>query len=419
MKAKKDSITNESILAVGVIIYFFFYENFQFLFSYASAYVFCLFLVVLSFIIMVIHIREYRKYLECLPWFLFMIISMINNHILKNHEYMISFCNYTTAFIAAMALARTPNWVNNSVKAIEKCGMVFVFTTILMFLIRPMDYLQVMLFQKYTGPIDNEYRAGIAANYSANGIYISIAFIVYVSYLITRKKEQIKRKNYIRCVLIAAGLLLTAKRGPLIFTIAGLIITYIIVAYQKNKYIKMIGFCISAILLFYLACYFIPALSDVVQRFTVAENGDISNGRYKFWNWAYGQYLKNKAFGIGWFGFRFNQPISISETGGYYDCHCIYIQLLCESGYVGTAITVFAMLFTWIKGLVFIKKYRKKVRQDAYFVMFASAAIQSFCILYGITGNVLYDRCFIIYIISISMQWSIHNQIKYKGLNYV
>ena len=417
MAGKKTAIKLESLLAGSVILYFFFYEHVQYMFKYSTAYFWCAFNIALACLIFIIHIKQVKQYKECIPWLLVIIISLLNNQVLKHQEYMISFYNYFSAFIAAMILARSDRWVTGGIKVIEKCGMIFAMAVIVLFIVRPLGKVLPMFWGYYPGGTEGgelAYRAGIAPNYSANGIYVATMLIVYACYLLTKNKYDIKYREYCKLILIMIALLLTAKRAHLIFSVAALVFTYFLISNKKNKTVKIVGIAIVAVLLFYLISYFIPALGDTFDRFMQAENEDISNGRFKFWNWAYGQYLEHKAFGIGWFGFRFNQTVSYSETS-YFDAHCIYVQLLCESGIVGFSITVFALLFTWIKGVVYIKKYRYSCDQNTYYTLYASSAIQLFCILYGITGNVLYDRCFMIYIICVAMQWAVHNQLKYSN----
>ena len=115
----------------------------------------------------------------------------------------------------------------------------------------------------------------MASSYSANGIYVSIALLSIAAPVISHfgTKHRIQKKEYIWVLLGAAALLLTAKRAHLLFTMSALIISYFALSEGKveNKFVRFIAIGIVLITTFVIACYFVPALSNTILRFT--DNG--------------------------------------------------------------------------------------------------------------------------------------------------
>lgn len=405
----------DNILAMAIVVYFFFYEMFQACISYSFANILCGVHIFLAGIVVITHIRKKTAFGIYWLWGIVLCITLFNNRVLANRLYLISFFNYFSAMVVAFSLAKSAgtNWIDDYSKVTRICGWVYIIATLIFFVLPGVGEFQKSIWWGiYPNGTENgkyAYRAGLASSYSANGIYVSIALLSIAAPVISHfgTKHRIQKKEYIWVLLGAAALLLTAKRAHLLFTMSALIISYFALSEGKveNKFVRFIAIGIVLITTFVIACYFVPALSNTILRFT-DNGGDISTGRFLFWEYAYKKFLQHPWLGIGWFGFRF-EPIDIKYTAGYYDAHCIYIQLLCETGIIGFSVVVFAMISTWIDCVKLCKQYRRELSDKWHSALVASASIQIFMIIYGSTGNVLYDRCFIIYMMSLAVQWTI------------
>lgn len=420
-KEIKLNLSIESVLSFLIVIYFFFYEHIQSLISYNSASVLCVFNIGLALLVVVKNFRLHSGIGIALPWVLVILLSLYRNHILINQMYWISFWNYISAFIVAFSLIKSADfeWFDTLVKTAKFCGLCYVLTTLAMVIIPGLGSIQYTMWGYYPNGTENgtySYRAGLATNYSANGIYIALTLIIFFISIISdiNLKKRIKKSDIFYVTISAAALLFTTKRAHLLFAVSALVICFLLIRKSSAwvKFTKLLGVGVLALLAFSIVSYFVPALMSTFDRF-FNESGDISTGRYVLWEYALDEYHKNPILGIGWFGFRFQQ-LNFTYSAGYYDVHCIYIQLLCEVGIIGLILVVFAMVFSWFKTLILIKKRSEKMPEYCYSALTISLVIQTFMILYGITSNVLYDRCFIIYILSIAVEWSVEYMMRTK-----
>jgi O-antigen ligase len=260
------------------------------------------------------------------------------------------------------------------------------------------------------------YVAGLASNYSANAIYIVVSITIMIAKIF--KKIQLKEKVpkvelVLLCCLIIA-ILLTSKRGHLVFSSLAIVLIYFFGTNGKiqNKILQFAGAAVLIISVLMVAMYFIPELNATFVRL-FDDSGDISMGRFNFWNHAIMAFQRNKLFGIGWYGFRF-MDTNTAHTSGYFDCHNVYIQLLCETGIVGFIITVTSMAISLKQATVSAKasvfQSKREHKGELSEVLLFSSLFQMFCLLYALTGNMLYDRTFMMYIMSIAMLWSFQYQ---------
>ena len=168
---------------------------------------------------------------------------------------------------------------------------------------------------------------------------------------------------------------------------------------------KGLDIAVIAELFFYAALTMVPMalplailLASLMTFGNLGESDvDITTGRVDFWKVAIQQFKENPILGIGWKAFW-----HFEFFGANYDVHNIYLQLLCEVGIVGSILfyLLFVMaLYRAIK-IVIRKNIDEKYKKVALFSVF----YQVFFLLYGITGNPLYDASFyIMYFISIAL----------------
>lgn len=275
----------------------------------------------------------------------------------------------------------------------------FVFKNIMMPLFTDNIYTRSMLTLYDQGCI-----TGLAPHYSTNAMYLSVALGVPFSYYVVKKDN----KFFGILLLMFIALLLTGKRGPTIFVLLSMFLSYIFL--NKNKGIKPVVKVIFMVLLggisLILVADYIPELLNVFNRFIETYNkGDIGGGRYLLRLLAIHYFRKDFLFGIGWDGFRFlNNGIPGLKNASV---HCVYLQLICEVGIVG-CIPFFLFMFCsyyYIVGTLLrvISHSRNSVRSIA---LVYSIYMQTFFLLYCFTGNPLYDApTLFMYIIACSISY--------------
>lgn len=97
-------------------------------------------------------------------------------------------------------------------------------------------------------------------------------------------------------------------------------------------------------------------------------------------------------------------------------CHNIYLELLAETGIIGFSIFVISAVSSVIITFKNIQLLNYDEEYNAYRpVLVTSFAIQIFCLIYGLTGNMIYDRTFHFYIICVAASLAFYINVVKKG----
>src|SRR5699024_9890163 len=128
--------------------------------------------------------------------------------------------------------------------------------------------------------------------------------------------------------------------------------------------------------------------------------------RSELWEHAWNLFLNNPLKGIGWGEFKETVIGSVTEHTEM-ETHNIYLQLLSETGLIGTSIILIPIILTYLyttKVMRYISQNKNIFSKKWIFIIYFSTFIQTFFLLYGLTGNPLYDFNYIImYFLSCSM----------------
>ena len=178
---------------------------------------------------------------------------------------------------------------------------------------------------------------GFTNHYSRNSYYIITGIIMIFGSLITDKK-----KSKIKLILL--GFLfctefLVAKRGPTLFMIMALFLSYLKKEPSiSRKLTKSFKFLLAGIILFIFAYFFIPGVSNIVNRIlSPNSSGDISSSRFYLWGVALQLFYKRPILGNGW-GSYLDAMTGTTFQGAHND----YFQFLAETGLIGLIIHLFA-----------------------------------------------------------------------------
>lgn len=359
-------------------------------------------------------VRNVPNPLICI-WLLILSLSFINNGYIENGGFSNPLI-FALSIIAAFVLHYTNDWYD----ILKKCLVFFSFEH---FIISWLFWIFRGFYNSTIIPMFSaEYRAwltkwsdsnvllGLVNNYSTSGIYFSIAVIVmFAAWMAKKKKTKI---DVVWLLLMLFSLFMTQKRGPLFFCIIAIIAAYFIYEKIKAKTIfKFLSIVLIIIILLILVIQIFPSTSGLIDRLVQDnEQDDITSGRIPLYEYAISLFKQNPLFGIGWGQYRYSY---IREIG----THNIYLQILAETGIVGAALIFSAFIYGLVISVRLLRK-SKEYSQPLRFAILFSFAMQVFFLLYGITGNPLYDpQCYIPYFLSVAVVCSIYKNKSYLTLN--
>ena len=191
--------------------------------------------------------------------------------------------------------------------------------------------------------------------------------------------------------LLMFGMLLSGKRGAFVYVIAALLLMYFLEGKGGEKFFRIFKiaaivvmlYCALAFIANYTKITSVVRIYDTVNTLIFDRSAD-NTGRTQLQEKALEYFQANPILGIGWR--NFNNLFSLRSTY----VHCIYLQLLCETGIVGT--TLFIMFFA--KNVMeCLKKYRWAGIEVSCERAWIGLALftQVYFLLFGLTENPIYD----------------------------
>ncbi len=245
----------------------------------------------------------------------------------------------------------------------------------------------------------NSFYNGFTTNVGFAAGFISTGIIAVFSE--AGEFSKIKKSRIIVLMVMFLTLMLTGKRGTTLFLFLSVIICYLIAgkdSFKFKRYFKIILLVLVILLIFlifYDSLVKIPFMRRIVESIEGLRAGDdITSARSNLWKWAIRLFKENPIFGIGWGDYR-TTVIGNVTFERELDAHNIYLQLLCETGIIGTLVIVSMFVFFWIATKNAYK--RSLMSNDENFaawrpVLLFSLLFQTFFLLYGFSGNPLYDQ---------------------------
>lgn len=326
----------------------------------------------------------------------------IENYELKigGYYYVIS---YWVLWIVAVASKYNDQWQTTILNLSCIFSMVYAVATIVAYLSESiyLNYMLPLLSQYNTTRLirlyNEGYMLGLTEHYSTNGMYLAIGTGAFFSKLVP---DFNKKQNWICLLVVIFALLLTGKRGPLLFAIGAIVV--VLYFYKSDKpngrILKILAVVAAGIIAVLIASIWVPNIMNAIDRFaSTSDDGDVTAGRGPLFALAIKLFKQKPLLGWGWGSY----PYLYYEVYGKYQyvapqrhAHNIYLQLLCEVGVVG--LVVFVIFFVWqlYRVLKLYKDYRKGliILPDSVSAVLPFAVYsQVFFLMYGMTGNPLYD----------------------------
>lgn len=353
-----------------------------------------------------------------MPWFVLFIMFLLKNEELLRGNYVL-FIRGLVGFLLLFVLTFQNGWNMTAYKAIVLSSFIHVVATFF-FLIFPTLWGNYALFVFGAYPAGTSkgnmgYTAALNGHYSTNGTLIAFAVLGIMASLMSKKKKT----SILLMIIAIVSLLLTTKRAHLLFSIIAFIIVYFIVKWKEgavNSILKTIVILILGYMSIEIAIRYFPVLNNVFERFSTIGTDAESITRLLMWNTAFQYFEVNPIIGIGWDAFKYRVVSVIpSAANTTMNAHNIYIQLLAETGIVGfTAFCCGAFSSIVANAKILFDKGRYEITNEKYGLLVFSEIFQVFFLLYGLSGNFLYDFSFLYYIVTVAVGYSIRSTLLYS-----
>ncbi|QFJ56294.1 O-antigen ligase family protein (plasmid) [Pseudobutyrivibrio xylanivorans] len=298
-------------------------------------------LYVVSICVLLYINKEKRKYFSLiLPLMMASVIAFFNNADIANN-YTISAWSCCFIMLFYCAGNNFNRWHDFFLKSLSAIGAFYAFTTLLA-MVDSHFFMNVCIpfFAGYgysnqmISLYNQGYITGFSPHYSTTAIYLAVTFGAPLAYGFATNFKN--KKMNILAVAIFVSVLVTGKRGHTIFIIAAAMVIYLLVHCDEpvRRWVKIIIIIVVAAVILYIAAQFVPQLMNVVNRFIeTKEAGDIEMGRGQTRAVALEVWRQHPFFGIGWNAFLY---FYAGIIGKKLNVHCVYAQLLCETGIIGS-----------------------------------------------------------------------------------
>lgn len=242
--------------------------------------------------------------------------------------------------------------------------------------------------------------AGISSEHGFNAFCITVFICIFFVRFLYNKEKKIL--NFIFTIIGILALLLTGKRGLLVANAISMIVIFIIVNLRNKKILKKSALIFLIILAVSRLMLYIPATKIVFERFQeTSDEDDMLNGREDIYKVLFENIVERPFFGSG-------AKTTGDLTGGN-DGHNIYLQIVSELGIIGILVYFLVFKDSIVKLLKALKfsADRENVLISAYY--------QIFFLVYGLTGNPLYNfSILLVYMLMINLTISINKKEELK-----
>lgn len=344
-----------------------------------------------------------------IPWVLYLLMILARNQEFAHGEYLNSE-RIILCILTVFVCSKSYEWILHVPKLIVCIGALNIIATIVFYVNNTVyEKFIALTYGSYQNGTANGlygYRAGIADHYSQNGTYISIVLLVLAATLFLMEKRSKKHKLVmLSCLLSVVALLLTGKRAHLLFVIGTIILIYYIANPNQRvgKTFKLMIFLVVLLFAGSILVEYFPQLSYTFERLQNVGTDSASMNRILMWEYAVEMINDSPIFGAGWWGFRYESGIITILPDAATGCHNIYLEVLANCGIVGFVVFIAVLLSSLISNIKNIAICTTNEGIERYKrVLLAAIAIQIFCMMYGLTGNVIFDRTFHFYMVAVS-----------------
>lgn len=365
-----------------------------------------------------------------ITWILAVIVLWVNYFVRYNtNTVLVDDVVLTFGFVLILLFSDKLRDYNSAIHAI--LAMSFLFA-IGVYLQRYIPSVYSIIIRLFPSRLQESLMSSIGENGGVQGFATNVGFtanyiLVGIFVLLSRMRinEKPNQKAIFEIIILSIALLMTGKRGPIVFSLPSVFLAGIIPMRGGKKFRKIRKSFVAVIAFIALFFMFEGILEQipVFGRYVASINGfingdDVSSGRSRLYAWAVQLFLRNPIFGIGWGKYR-TTVVGNATLVKALDTHNVYLQLLCETGIIGFIVFTTLFILSWVmtKNAYCSCFYEKNAELYKWRpALFFSFLFQTYFLLFSLTGNPLYDQFYqVIYAFSVSITIAYRYVIAHKN----
>lgn len=329
--------------------------------------------------------RTIKKDAFLFYWLLFVAISCIslfspyNKNIINGISFIC--CSMVFLLTYVVLTLEKNDWISKLIKTLYVFTLIFAFATLVqIFFPSIIDSIKNIYIQSDKVDLSRSFIErdtlysgynGLVVQTGTNAFLLCIFIGLGLFYLISKPNSKIKYMALIALGLIL--LILTSKRTLLLAGVFAFVTVFLLYKRFNIKY--LIAIIVLGSIFVFIVFNFTNIGNKIIQKFNMSD-GHALSGREILYKKMFVNFKKSPVVGVG-----------IDSKVDGQDGHNIYLQVASETGIAGILI----MLIFLFRNLIITYKYFMK--QEKYKEYFAfSLYIQLVFLIWGITGNPLYDQ---------------------------
>jgi len=364
-----------------------------------------------------------------LMWFMFFTYFMLNMAYQGKFKmlYVMDILAFAFVFIFLLLAKIEAKYIKKSLTIMYLISIIYAFSSLFQYWFMDI-YSRFILPMFSSSQIDEILRIYARGSYSGftwQTAFIS-GYIVFGLGIVFFTYKNVKNK-VLRLIMLASipllflSLFMAGERSHLVFMFVALIITLLFSTELKKFFGQFIRITFGIILGLIILILIMTTVSfdedsqigKVVNRLTGTIEGfiageDVTSGRVILYDFAFELFNENPIFGVGWRTYS-ESSIGVLNADRASHPHNIYIQLLTELGIIGFLLFLIPVCYTFVKTIKLLLGYSKFFGGNLQWKMLIqfSLYIQTFFLIYGLTGNLLTDRLYLfMYVFAVSITFS-------------
>lgn len=199
--------------------------------------------------------------------------------------------------------------------------------------------------------------------------------------------------NLVMIFIFGFAILSIGRRGELLMAFVLCVLMVLMLCSPKVRLRLILGGSAAAGVLLWLFLHFLPQLReiDILHRYVstidnLLSGHDITSGRLTLYLLAIQAFREHPILGIGFDQFHtlVNPQFTDIEGNVMQDAHNIYLQMLCETGLVGTVLTLLPMIWLLVTTARCLRAARQREDRRGAAPLTTSLLIQSYLLSLGL-----------------------------------